>query len=244
MNLYETIASEYINIFPSSSEKRAFTEELLSCGKAADILDIGCASGEFAFQLARTDRRITGIDSDSHMIDEALRNLDENSREEITFLQEEMLPYLRNAPDDSFDLALCMGNTLVYLEGEKELSEFLREVRRILRDGGLLVIQLLNYSNPLIRPGFTFPPLESSRIRFERTYGESDSESTLEFRTKVTDKVEGTVSLDTHRHSRFTPLQITAASQTAGFSETSIYGGYDRSPCGEDNFFNLAVIRR
>jgi len=42
-----------------------------------------------------------------------------------------------------YDLIFCIGNSLVHLDGEKEIEMFLEETKKLLADRGSLIIQVL-----------------------------------------------------------------------------------------------------
>ena len=135
MKLYQRIAAEYETLFPSSGEKVSFTEEVLSTRTVTDILDLGCATGQFAFQLARKERTVTLLDPDDQMIEHA-RSVGEQTRSgTFSFIHKDMLSFLSTTARHSFDAVLCMGNTLAYLDGLQELGQFLSNAGRALTEG-------------------------------------------------------------------------------------------------------------
>lgn len=69
-------------------------------------------------------------------------------------------------------LALCLGNTLPHLDQDKAFA-FLRELHGTLRPGAYIILQLLNYSHPDIRPGYRFPKLRTETSVFRRRYEEA-----------------------------------------------------------------------
>jgi SAM-dependent methyltransferase len=243
MNIYELLATEYSRIFPSSKEKLDFVEKYLLNKSNLEILDIGCASGEFANQLVSGfDVSVTGIDLDEAMIKEAKTQYGSNPG--LQFKSVDMVEFLSNAPERSFDLITCMGNTLVYLESETELSEFLRLVDRSLKDSGSFIIQILNYQNPEIVPGFVFPVLETEKIRFERRYTESEQKGFLEFKTTISNKLTGEEFEDSHLHCAFSSERVAVIAGASGFSEVVRFGGYDEKVAEDRDFFHLLALRK
>ncbi|MBB6481174.1 class I SAM-dependent methyltransferase [Spirochaeta isovalerica] len=244
MRLYEKLAAEYKDIFPSSREKVDFIENFLKEGELQRILDIGCASGEFACQLSSASRKITGIDLDPFMIEEAKAQSPPESDITIHFEQAEMLRFLSDSAPDRFDLVSCLGNTIVYLDGEPELNEFLCSAKKALKKQGSLIIQILNYSNPVIVPGFTFPRAETGNIEFKREYVSLEDPGELGFKTYVKDKSTGETGTDLHRHNLFSSSRIAQMAKDIGFVNTHIFGGYDGKECEKSDFFHLLVLEK
>ncbi|MBN2859409.1 MAG: class I SAM-dependent methyltransferase [Sphaerochaetaceae bacterium] len=244
MKLYDTIAAEYETLFPSSKEKVSFTEGVLLEHSVTDILDLGCATGQFAFQLARKERTITLLDPDDQMIEHARSQGKLTQTGTFSFIHRDMLSFLSTADHLSFDTVLCMGNTLAYLDGTEELEQFLSYSRRALKRGGVMILQILNYWNPVIQDGFSFPVLETDNMKFYRSYTSHEDPLKLRFITKVTDRETGETLGDIHTHSAFTAHLIEKVARRAGFKSIELYGGYDRHPLQENDFFCLIVIER
>ena len=244
MNIYEVIASEYTAIFPSSQEKVNFIETYLTGSKSQHLLDLGCASGEFVYQLSIPSRDITGVDLDPLMIEVAKSNDLAEHTNRIDFVTSDMLTFLRNCTENSYDLISCLGNTIVYLNGEGELREFLTLSHSSLRKGGNLIIQLLNYSNPTIGPGFTFPVAKSERLEFTRGYTRAANSPNLEFHTSTKDKVSGEIHTDIHTHHPFLSKRIGELGREIGFTYTQVFGGYNGKEGSTTDFFHLVILEK
>ncbi|MFW6363910.1 MAG: class I SAM-dependent methyltransferase [Spirochaeta sp.] len=240
MDLYHTIATEYSTLFPSSPEKLHCIEDRLRRIAAVDILDIGCASGEFARQLAHPERRITGIDLDEAMIDEAQQSASGDSS--LRFIRAGIMEFLQDSEADTWDALLCLGNTIVYLNGEEQLRVFMQHASRVLRPGGYLAVQLLNYANPEIGPGFVFPLLESPVLTMSRRYGTIETDKGYEFNTEVIEKESDKSIRDLHLHYPFLSTEVKAAALAEGFSRAAVHGDYFDGTAGRDSFFHFLHI--
>ena len=116
----------------------------------------------------------------------------------------------------SFDLVLCLGNTLPHLA---ELRPFLAEAGSLLRPGGSLVLQLLNYSRPGTGPGFSFPEAKARGLTMRRRYESSASaEGALRFIVEL-QGAEGSIIEETILHP-IVPSSLAALLKEAGFRET------------------------
>jgi ubiquinone/menaquinone biosynthesis C-methylase UbiE len=119
-----------------------FTEpplELASITPDDRILDVGCGRGEIVFQSAARGAQATGIDFSAAAIaiaDETRSKQSAEMRERVTFTQgnAESLPF----EDRSFTKAFLL-DVVEHLE-KHELLHVLRELARVLRDDGTLIV--------------------------------------------------------------------------------------------------------
>ncbi len=113
----------------------------------AAVLDIACGEGYGAANLASVARQVTGVDIDAGTVAEARTRY--GNRDNLTFLQGDAtrIP----AEDASFDVVVSFG-TIEYL---KDADRFLREIKRVLKPGGLLIVSSPN--EPESRKGSSQP---------------------------------------------------------------------------------------
>ncbi len=106
------------------------------------VLDIGCGIGRITSELAPRVREVYGTDVSSKMIDVALRRCAPLANVVLT---KGSGRDLSQYADESMDVAIAV-DTFPYLNqsGEELVVAYFREVRRVLRPDGDLVI--LNYS--------------------------------------------------------------------------------------------------
>jgi 2-polyprenyl-3-methyl-5-hydroxy-6-metoxy-1,4-benzoquinol methylase len=110
-------------------------------GRRGRFLDIGCGRGEFLWAAREAGWEYEGIDASSTFIEWGRQHLGIESRHVV----------LEDAgyPEDHFD-AITMGGLLEHLYHP---NQTMREVRRILRPGGLLWFDAPNESGLYMRAG-------------------------------------------------------------------------------------------
>ena len=125
------------------------------------ILDIGAGYGNgYNFLLAQNPREITCLDQHGDSLNNFLFK-----DERISFLKQD---FLKNTlQDKSYDVVLCLG-TIFYIKNHNFL---LTEIRQILRDDGVLILNCLNAD--LIRAYFGFN-LEEINEKFSRIYNREE----------------------------------------------------------------------
>lgn len=121
-----------------------FLEEVLSTAPGPAVLDLGCGTGEHSRYLASRGYHVVGVDASSAVIDEA-KNETAQSENNPEFVCGDLRELDEILADRVFDAALCLGNTLVHLTTDEDLERTFRGLSGILRSGGILLSQILNY---------------------------------------------------------------------------------------------------
>ncbi|HTJ00456.1 MAG TPA: bifunctional demethylmenaquinone methyltransferase/2-methoxy-6-polyprenyl-1,4-benzoquinol methylase UbiE [Dongiaceae bacterium] len=151
-DLFASIATRYdlLNDFMSFGLHRRWKRRVIALAAPAPgmrALDLCCGTGDLAFALAARGAEVTGLDfSEAMLAVAAQRNEKTDAAHRPKFLRGDALalPF----PDASFDLV-----TIGYgLRNLADCAGGLREMRRVLRPGGrLLVLDFGKPPNPLWR---------------------------------------------------------------------------------------------
>lgn len=129
----------FSTFFSSVQESPWYTEFLTPVVEQivpnANLLDIGTGSGKL-LQLAASKRKAicTGTDTDSQMLDEAVKKLNGTNARLIKTEKQEPLPFSSN----SFDcVTIC---NLLFLLDDKSASQIIDEAFRVLKPTGKLIV--------------------------------------------------------------------------------------------------------
>lgn len=163
-NFYRMFAAYYNTIFPLSGGKEEFFKNVLASHQPKSALDLGCASGELTGFLNRNGCATVGVDLSRELLDLA-------QGQPGKFIHADMVDFLGKNPPEPKDLIICIGNTLPHLHPAK-LKEFLHRVPAWLNQGGLLVIQTVNYRKFLTQRPPGLPTIErpEAGVKFTRLY--------------------------------------------------------------------------
>jgi len=124
-----------------------FLLRLLADAPDDSVLDLGCGTGEHVAFFAQQGARAVGIDRSASMI-EAARAHEHAGHGRFLVGEARDAPELLTQ-EEGFGLALCLGNVLPHVVESAELTALLDAARRVLRPGGLFLVQLLNYERIL-----------------------------------------------------------------------------------------------
>jgi SAM-dependent methyltransferase len=108
-----------------------------------EILDLGCGAGRLAIELSANGYAVTGVDNSPEMLKIARRNAD--GRQVKLRLLRSQLSELKIT--GRFDAAYSVQDPFNYVLEEKELSNSLARLYSLLRPGGLLVVDIMNFAS-------------------------------------------------------------------------------------------------
>ncbi|MBA7473147.1 2-methoxy-6-polyprenyl-1,4-benzoquinol methylase, mitochondrial [subsurface metagenome] len=102
------------------------------------VLDIGCGTGILTVKAAKKGAQVRGIDVNPQMLEIAQKRVNEEGVSQNVKLSEMGVAELGNEKDESYDIVmsgLCFSEL-----AEDELCYTLKEINRLLKPGGLLLV--------------------------------------------------------------------------------------------------------
>ena len=249
-SLYDNLLEYYDEIFPVDDERLAFISDVAAkCGTAeADlqqlpkVLDAGCATGSFSLALMKRGMDVTGIDLNPSMIQSACRRNPE-PRTNARFFRMDMLDIAKTFAAGHFDLVLCLGNTMVHLDGPDSILRFLKQARTVCRSGGAFICQVVNYER-VLREGLTrLPTIETSRARFEREYRNRD-DGRISFEATIFSSSGQAVFRDRTALYPATPMELRDLLKEAGFGAVELYDDFSGRKLSGDDLGVVLVAER
>jgi 2-polyprenyl-3-methyl-5-hydroxy-6-metoxy-1,4-benzoquinol methylase len=193
------------------------------------VLDIGCATGELALALAKKGHQVAGIDLDEKMIALA-RGKTKRTGLNTDFFMKDMTKIGEDFPAVSFDAVLCFGNTLVHLENPEKIKEVFIGIHKVLKIGGILMVQIVNYDRILSGGIKELPLLESENFIFRREYRYDKADHRIQFLTHLTIKKNGEVIKSSEILYPLTFQELKAALEHAGFFKFQFFGSETKIP--------------
>jgi ubiquinone/menaquinone biosynthesis C-methylase UbiE len=219
----------YLRAYADDERTQAATAQALDAVRLAavpaggELLDVPCGFGRHTVALARDGRRVTGVDRSATLLEEARRRAGDLPVELVQADYRD-LPFA----DGRFDAALNLFTSLGYL-GDEEDTRVLQEIRRVLRPGGRLVVEILHRDALAI--GFVEQEWRSAgaaRLLLERR--------TFDVAAGLCQVTQTLVDPSAPRESRtysmrvYTATELVAMARAAGFAEVRCFGGLDGAP--------------
>jgi SAM-dependent methyltransferase len=220
------------------AEAQALAAARLSgCPDGGELLDVPCGFGRHVIPLARAGYRAVGVDRSPALLDEAKRRAGHERWPKLAVADYRELPFA----DESFDAALNLFSSLGYL-GDEGDTHVLGEIRRVLRPGARLVIEIMHRDRAV----------RSFHDQDWRLLGEGRlllEQRTFDAASGVAQTTETLIDTNGERESRsfsvrvYTATELQAMLARAGFSDAKCYGDLDGAPFGTDTRLVIAARR-
>ncbi len=234
-DFYSQLAYWYDEIFPVSVQQIDFVHNRISSFTEADpkrLLDVGCGTGALAVTLSIMGVKVTGIDLNRDMIEQARFKADELGTTPEFYVMD-MHKLTNNLAGKSFEVISCLGNTLVHMNSLEEVRDALIQFDKLLTPSGMMILQVLNYDK-VLKEGITvLPTIEQEGILFERSYRWKAGDPTITFSTRLT-------TPDTlkpiEQETELFPLrqhQLQSLLEELDYPKQSWYGSYAEEPADE-----------
>jgi len=148
--------------------ERPFFRLLVDRYGIKEAIDAGSGSGFHSLLLANLGVQVTAIDVSPEMI----RLLEGHAKEmglTVRAIESSFLS-LPSVVHEKYDALFCMGNSLAHVLTRSELSDTLRSFARVLKPGGILFLQNLNYDRILAHRESIQSVKESNGVTYVRYY--------------------------------------------------------------------------
>lgn len=197
----------------------AFVQRCLGVPPPARLLDVPCGSGRHAVRLAALGYRVTGIDLSEDAIEHAKAA---NSTAEFRRADMRELP-----AGETFDGALCLGNSFGYLPDDA-MASFVAALARALKPGAKLLLDSAMIAEAL------FAGWQDGRehaLGDIRVASQSDYDCrTGRVRTRYRLTRHGTTTEQRVSHRVYTVRELAALLAAHGLLIEALHGGPDGAP--------------
>jgi ubiquinone/menaquinone biosynthesis C-methylase UbiE len=206
-----------------AQEQALAAAQLSGCPDGGDLLDVPCGFGRHSVPLARAGYRVVGVDRSEALLAEARRRARGDRWPKLVRADYRELPFA----DASFDAAVNLFSSLGYL-GDAEDTKVLAEIRRVLRPGARLVIEIMHRDLLVLRfQESDWRLLGEGRLLLEqRTFDAAAGVA------QVTQTLIDRAGRDSRSYSVrvYSATELLAMLAAAGFADARCHGDLDGAP--------------
>jgi SAM-dependent methyltransferase len=237
---------DYLNIYRHTltgerTEKEvAFAERKLALDAGARVLDLCCGPGRHSVPLAKRGYKVTGLDLSQSYIDLARRAAFDSKVDFVTVRAD-----MREIPfNDHFDAVINMYSSFGYLESETEDLKVLESISRSLKQGGRLLLDMLNR--------------EWAITNYIQNDWHAEADGTLYVEHRALDLASSRmrvrfiiVAPDGGRHDSighdirlYSLTEMTRLLERVGFGRIEVFGGFDGESYGIDTRRMILCVQK
>jgi len=203
-----------------------FLLELLNQSTGNRVADLACGTGLHALFFAKRGAHVHAYDLNRGMIEQAQR---ERHHPDVSYAVHDM----RDPVPETFDLVVCLGNSLSLLDGPEDLQKTFANVHAMLESGGMFLFQVINYALPANQKARTRVEeriIDDVNVVAVKCLAPHGNRTYLTL-TYFSDSSEGTETVSESAVLTNLSLQdLTTAAEAAGLAVTHTLGGFDRQP--------------
>jgi SAM-dependent methyltransferase len=228
---YDRFASKYDVMISEKryDEELPFFKSIFKKHDVKSILDCSCGTGKHVTKFSQLGFEATGSDISVEMINKARRNAG-LSGIDMDFVQADF-KRLIDVFDKKFDCVICWGNSLNHELEEKGVLSALRSMHKVLRNKGVVIIQIRNLPRLVKERRRIFPvhfhkePNGDRKIffyvlDFHRTRVKFNIVSFLEFNE------EPTFEVDSADYRIVSVRRLKELMMATGYRQLKIYGDF------------------
>jgi ubiquinone/menaquinone biosynthesis C-methylase UbiE len=185
------------------------------------VLDAGCGTGLTSMLFARQGIRTVGLDRSRAMLAEAKKKYARLRLPlEFRYGNFERLPQSWRG---RFDLVVCLANSITGVGTQANLRKALGNFAAVLKPGGALILQMLNFDSMREDRPYPIKATESDGIVYVRFSERRDKSVTL-YVVRL-DLSRRPVALEVFRHQsdNFTAVEVTRAIGKSAFTDVRRY---------------------
>lgn len=249
MSAFDDISLAYDNTIDWESrlsKEVPFLLSILNNPRGKRVLDMACGSGRHSVSLAAHGAQVTSFDMSKTMIQAAQKHAESNKVDPL-FIIADMIDVGRIV-DDSFDLVICLGNSLALLDNLESVKDVVKALYELLNDGGSFVVQALNFEE-IHWTGFRNFPMKTGKlsngteVTFSRLFEHTDypDSSTLIMSVFRNENGEWKSEVSTQKVLNLRHNLMIDTLTEVGFKHIEFFSDYEKNPFERKESRNMVI---
>ena len=242
MKTLENLVEYYDELFVITDEQKAMYQQLCAAfKKPARLLRVCCGSGLFETLLSREGCDVTGIENSDEFL--KIANLRHRSQlMALRFFQMDVADMTHFLGKGFYNVVSILESRLLFLGGKAKIKRFFADSRALLSDGGVLVVEMMNFTGRDKKFLLQLPVKESLRAKLfaEVLTGEGGQKlfsANLETGNGKLLPVVKAIPV-----CPLLPEDLIGFAREAGFQNEQLYSGWDKGEFKGDEESFVAVF--
>ena len=210
------------------------------------ILEIGCGTGSHTVEIARDPRvQVTAVDVDPEMLALAQTKAEQASKKNVSFATS-------CSASRNVDLCVALFNVVNYICGDESLHTFFEDIMSSLRSGGIFIFDCWNGTAALLDPpgskAYEQEDCEGQKVSCHLT-SQTDlvkKITVLNYQLDLFDQSGKKIESGNYQLEQrlWTPLQVKAALQKAGFEVVTVCIPFEFEQAANDSDWKIMFVCR
>lgn len=224
-SVFEVYAHEYDLITNAAQRESYHAKEVAAIVerfKPSRVLDAGCATGLTTLLFAKQGVAAVGLDRSRRILEVARKN----RRLEGLPISYQLGSFekLPRSMHGRFDLVVCLANSISGAGSMTNLRASLRNFFAVLRPGGHLVLQMLNFAAVTQNTLLPIRATQNGGVVYERFSERTGNKLSVYVTRADFGEVPPKFEIFRHIFDNFSPEQVRASVKKAGFGEIHQFG--------------------
>ena len=227
--------------------EKEFFDFIFKKSRTKTLLDLRSGSGQYIFSLYGIYSTAIGVDSDSFLIENALRKsedfpgttfINSSFNKLLDELNSKKLPKL-------FDTILLLNNSLSSIINQDNIIDYLRQIHDLISSNGVLIISTFNYNKLMKYQDYEFTSQKFYHL--ENLYMLTRNmkildEDLISYSANIYDSAGHIVHEHKELQFPLTKKRIIDFLEKAGFSDIEFYGDFSFSDFNVDDSKKIILV--
>lgn len=236
---------EYYNeLYPADEGlKKIVAKKISNLPKPVKLIEIEAGPNIFSSNLDSFGLDITATDTFGDFT--TVANSDQSNKEKnLHIFNISTIDIARYLGSDFFDIALCINSRLLIVNNLTLLKKFLFDVKMLLKDDGVFVIEVVNFSKyDLFADRIEIPERKSLRVSIE-TYITRDKDEYYLWETLITAKKNSLRIVKNRLIYPFTKETIERVATEVKYSSVEFYSDFNKTPYSKDSERVVCILKK